>query len=106
MESVEIVALETNKHWKRVARKVGAVKAPTGKDVTIVLGGCVENPVFPGRKLLAFDGNEWEPHPYLWEEYKAVLDEYYAGYYDMTGMTIPQKVSALKQHIEELSHAT
>jgi hypothetical protein len=58
--------------------------SPRKCDISIVLGGKVENPeVFCGEKILIFHDGEWKVHgPF----FKEILSEYYDLIVDVTGL--------------------
>ena len=76
-------------------------------DISIILHGTFENPcIFKGKKVLAFNSEDWGKHG-EWEHlFKPILEEYYDEFIDITGLSSKEQAGRLIEYGEAQSNIT
>jgi hypothetical protein len=93
---------ENNPNWKEVYDLCGAKTDPVDCDISVVLGGTLENPLpLRGKKVLAFKKDEWRM--VKWDMvFGDILEEYYDHLIDTTGLNPEGTLRLIEKECKDL----
>jgi hypothetical protein len=91
-----------NPLWGEVFDLCGVKTDPVDCDISVVLGGRLENPlVLKGKKVLAFKKDEWRMLG--WDTvYADILREYYDHFIDTTGLNPEGTLRLIEKECKDL----
>ena len=92
-----------NPYWQEVYDLCGQIHTePVDCDVSVVLGGRLENPLaLKGKKVLAFKKDEWRM--VKWDMvFRMILEEYYDDFIDTTGLNPEGTLRRIEQECKDL----